>query len=101
MAQFLENSGIAVLVALLSFFYAYRIMVLKDISGIRKSFSKRLKDKDGYIKEAGLLFIIFGIIALIAAVVLNFSFLLGTVIVFAAIVYVSIMWKKINEKYEE
>ena len=39
--------------------------------------------------------------ALIAAVVLNFSFLLGTVIVFAAIVYVSIMWKKINEKYEE
>ncbi len=102
MNSLLDRGGIPLLIAAVSFFYAYRVLVNKDAAAVRGRDKKPLKDedRDAYCREAGRILLIFGISALIMMVLSLYSAAIafGGIVVSAALVIW--LWYRLEEKYK-
>ena len=98
--QFIEQSWFPLLIALVSYYFAYRLLVLKDTRVIRSKFKPEPKDKDGYCSAAGKLMIFFGTGAIVMAVVERFSAVAGLVVAIVCTLVLFVLWKRMSDKYE-
>jgi len=99
---FLEQSWIPILMCVICFYYAWRLLVKKDISCIRTKQMKPIKRKfqDEYCIRAGHIFLYYAF-----AVVLNiFLSFFQVYIALAEIILATIImfycWKKLKDSYE-
>ncbi len=102
MDTFMSMAGIPILLSVIGFYYAWRLMVMKDLDCIRGKDKPPVRKQihDEYAHEAGRLILIFS-----CAVVLNAGLLfLNIYVAFAEIVLASIYlfwkWRKMVAKYE-
>ena len=61
LGQIMEQAGISILVGCVCLYFAYRVMILKDIKAIRGKGKPDPEDKEGYCRDTGRLLVFFGI----------------------------------------
>ena len=98
-AQILEHSGVSVLIGLISLYFAYRVMVLKDVKGVLGKNKPEPKDKEGFCRDTGKLILIFAAGSFLMAVLELFNPTVALLQMAAWIVIIFVLWKKVNDKY--
>ena len=53
LGQIMEQAGISILVGCVCLYFAYRVMILKDIKAIRGKGKPDPEDKEGYCRDTG------------------------------------------------
>jgi hypothetical protein len=101
MNEILSQHGIELMLVLILFYFAFKVLVLKDVDAIRPKQWGPIKDehRDAYCKETGILLILFGICIIFMNVVLHIEPSLGLMFMMLAMVIVFWRFKKIEEKY--
>ena len=56
LGQIMEQAGISILVGCVCLYFAYRVMILKDIKAIRGKGKPDPEDKEGYCRDTGKYF---------------------------------------------
>ena len=56
-----EHTGVSILIGMVSLYYAYRVMVLKDVRAVVGKNKPEPKDKEGFCRDTGKLIIFFAI----------------------------------------
>ena len=54
-AAIFEHTGVSILIGLISLYFAYRVMVLKDVRAVIGKYKPEPKDKDGFCRDTGRL----------------------------------------------
>ena len=98
-AQILEHSGVSVLIGLISLYFAYRVMVLKDVKGVLGKNKPEPKDKEGFRRDTGKLILFFAAGSFLMAVLELFNPTVALLQMAAWIVIIFVLWKKVNDKY--
>lgn len=82
-------------------YYAYRILVLNDISSLKGKDEKhkKFKDEKKYAQGAGKLMIFLAIACVIMPVIMYFSQLAAFAELCVCVVIFGILWKKNYDKY--
>lgn len=99
MNAFLEISGIPLLVFVISAYYGFRVMFLKDISAVCAKDRKPPEDRDGFCREAGKLLFLFAGGALLMALLLQVSLIAGLLEILLCIAVTMLLWHRMTEKY--
>ena len=55
LAQIFEHSGVSVLIGLVALYFAYRVMVQKDLKGVLGKNKPEPEDKEGFSRDTGRL----------------------------------------------
>lgn len=99
MGNFMEQSGIPMLLALVCIYVGVKLIVTKDISSVRRKDAPPVKDENAYAKQAGTLIIVLGVASLvmIGLAQLNVYVALAEMVVSAVVI--GILWKRMNNKY--
>ena len=98
--QFLHFAGIPTLIGLVALYFAYRVMVLKDIKAIRGKGKPEPKDKEGYCRDAGRLLIFFAVGTFLMGVLESINAVAALVQIIVWVVVLFALWKKLEDKYE-
>ena len=59
LAQIFEHSGVSVLIGLVALYFAYRVMVQKDLKGVLGKNKPEPEDKEGFSRDTGRLLLFF------------------------------------------
>lgn len=96
----LNNSGIPVLLAVICFYYSWKLIKMHDLASIRGKDAPKVKKPDEYAETAGRLILIFGIAVVVNAVLVNFDTVIAMVEIIAAIIWMFVSWKRMYDRYE-
>ncbi|MBR2825244.1 MAG: hypothetical protein IKE51_03170 [Solobacterium sp.] len=91
--------GFPVIATILSFYYAFRILVLKDNAIVMSRTYRITKDEEGYAKKAAYLFIIFGILQIIYALLMNWNLVYAYIFLVIGIIGIFIAFRFINKEH--
>ena len=92
LAQIFEHSGVSVLIGLVALYFAYRVMVQKDLKGVLG----KNKPEPG---DTGRLLLFFAAGSFLMAVLELFNPTVALVQMAVWTVVFFALWKKINDKY--
>ncbi len=100
--SFMAVSGVPILLAVVGFYYAWRLIYMKDLDCIRGKNKPKVRKSihDEYAVTAGKLILIFSIGVVINALLLQWNIYVAFAEIFAVVVWVILSWKKMVEKYE-
>ncbi len=96
----LNNSGIPVLLAVICFYYSWKLIKMHDLASIRGKDAPKVKKPEEYAEKAGRLILIFGLAVVVNAVLVNFNTLIAMIEILAAVVWMFISWKRMYDHYE-
>lgn len=99
MEQFLKDAGISLLLTAAFGYYAFRLLVLKDIRAIRGKNEKKVKNEERYVKEAGKLMAFLMVSSLVMAAITCFSSIAALVQIAVCFLIFGFLWKRMNENY--
>lgn len=99
LSQIFEHSGVSVLIGLISLYFAYVVMVKKDIRGVLGKNKPEPKDKEGFCRDTGKLILFFAAGSFLMAVLELFSPTIALVQMAVWVVIIFVLWKKVNDKY--
>ena len=94
-----EHTGVSILIGMVSLYYAYRVMVLKDVRAVVGKNKPEPKDKEGFCRDTGKLIIFFAIGSFLMAGLELFNAMVAFVQMAVWVVISFVLWKKVNEKY--
>ena len=94
--MFLERSGISLILVAVCLYYAWRVLVMKDLSSIR---SKPARDPEGYCRAAGRLILLFSAASFVMSLLMMVSPLAGLLEIVAATACLGIAWKNVEKRY--
>ena len=60
LGQIMEQAGIPILIGMVCLYFAYRVLILKDIKAIRGKDKPEPEDKEGYCRDIGRLLVFSG-----------------------------------------
>ena len=95
----MEQAGISILIGCVCFYFAYRVLVLKDIKAIRGRGKPEPKDKEGYCRDTGRLLVFFGIGSFIMGALEMVNPMAALIEMVTWLVILFVLWKKVHEKY--
>ena len=100
--SFMAVSGVPILLAVIGFYYAWRLLYMKDLECIRGKNKPKVRKSihDEYAVSAGKLILIFSIAVVINALLLQLNIYAAFAEIFVVTVWVFYSWKKMVEKYE-
>ena len=98
-AAIFEQSGVSVLIGVIALYFAYRVMVQKDVKGVLPKNKPEPKDKDGFCRDVGKLILFFAAGSFLMAVLELFNPTVALLQMAAWIVIIFVLWKKVNDKY--
>jgi hypothetical protein len=98
----MSQAGIPILLAVIGFYYAWRLLYMKDLDCIRGKNKPPVRKKihDEYAREAGRLILIFSCAVVVNAVLLFFNIYIAFAEILAATIYVFWKWRRMVAKYE-
>jgi hypothetical protein len=99
LAQIFEHSGVSVLIGLVALYFAYRVMIQKDLKGVLGKNKPEPEDKEGFSRDTGRLLLFFAAGSFLMAVLELFNPTVALVQMAAWTVAFFALWKKINDKY--
>ena len=102
LSDFLAVSGIPIMLSLIGFYYAWRLLKMKDLDCIRgkKRPPVRKKYRDAYATSAGKMILWFSSAVVLNAVLVwinQYVALIEILLSFGIFIY---MWRKLVDKYE-
>lgn len=103
MTEFIDENWVALLLAGMSFWYAYRLLKRHEIEAVRPKKAPALakKKRIPYADEAGKLMLINGIaFSGIVIVRLLTNGVVALLLTLAAFLYFAVNWKRVFDKYE-
>ena len=102
MDSFMAVSGIPILLAVIGFYYAWRLLYMKDLDCIRGKDKPpvRASIHDEYAVSAGKKILIFSIGVVVNSLLLSVNIYIAFAEILAVVVWVLVSWKKMVEKYE-
>ena len=99
LGQIMEQAGISILVGCVCLYFAYRVVILKDIKAIRGKGKPDPEDKEGYCRDTGRLLVFFGIGSFIMGALEMVSPMAAMIQMVLWLVIMFVLWKKVHEKY--
>ena len=99
LAQIFEHSGVSVLIGLVALYFAYRVMVQKDLKGVLGKNKPEPEDKEGFSRDTGRLLLFFAAGSFLMAVLELFNPTVALVEMAVWTVVFFALWKKLNDKY--
>ncbi|MBR4456880.1 MAG: hypothetical protein IKS32_11790 [Solobacterium sp.] len=102
MEQVMNQAGIPILLSVIGFYYAWRLLYMKDLECIRGKDKPPVRKKihDEYAREAGRLILIFSIGVVVNALLLFVNIYAALAEILAVTVYVFVSWRRMAAKYE-
>ena len=102
MEVIMSQAGIPIMLACVGFYYAWRLLYMKDLDCIRGKDKPPVRRKihDEYAREAGRLILIFSCAVVLNAVLLFFNIYIAFAEIVIAAVYLFWSWRKMVTKYE-
>ena len=88
-----------VLGAIFSFYYAFRILVLKDKRAVKSTSYRITIDEEGYMQSTGYIFEIFGLLLLVYAYLTGWNPIYAMVVLVAGIIGVFIAFNALSKKH--
>lgn len=100
--SFMAVSGVPILLALVGFYYAWRLLYMKDLDCIRGKNKPKVRKSihDEYAAEAGKLILIFSIGVIVNALLLQWNIYAAFAEILIVVVWLILSWRKMVEKYE-
>ncbi len=99
MEQFLKDAFIPLLLTAVFGYYAFRLLIQKDIKAVRGKTEKKVKDEEMYARGAGKLMAFLMLSSLVMAMLTYWSSTAALVQMVICLVIFGLLWKKMNEKY--
>ncbi|MCH4207481.1 MAG: hypothetical protein LKF79_06185 [Solobacterium sp.] len=99
-SQFIEQSGISLLMAAACFYFAWKLLAKHDLAAIRNKDKPKPKHEREYTQAAGRGVLFFGLAVLANAFIVLFDVYVGFIEIIIAVVLTIIYWKKISDLYE-
>ena len=98
----MNHAGIPVLLALVGFYYAWRLLYMKDLDCIRGKDKPPVRQKvhDAYAKEAGMLILFYSCAVVLNAILLFFNIYVAFAEIQIASVILFVRWRAMVTKYE-
>ncbi|MBO6269672.1 MAG: hypothetical protein J6N19_11095 [Clostridium sp.] len=97
--MFLERSGISLILVAVCLYYAWRVLVMKDLSSIRSKDKPPARDPEGYCRAAGRLILFFSAASFVMSLLMVVSPLAGLLEIVAATACLGIAWKNVEKRY--
>ncbi len=97
--SYLENIFIPLIVAAACLYYAYQLLVRKNIDAVRSKSKGRVKNPEEYAQKAGRLVLFLAVASGLMALLMYFSYYLALVEITVAFIYFGTSWKRLEEKY--
>lgn len=97
--QIFKNSGVSILIGVISLYFAYRVMVQKDVNAVLGKNKPEPKDKDGFCRDTGKLILFFAAGSFLMAILELVNPTIALLQMAAWIVIIFVLWKKVNDKY--
>ena len=91
--------GFPVIATILSFYYAFRILVGKDSTMVIGKNYKITIDEEGYVKKAGYIFIVFGILLIVYSLLMNYNLKIALVVLIVGIVGIFVAFHILNKQH--
>ena len=88
-----------ILGAIFSFYYAFRILVGKDSTMVIGKNYKITIDEEGYVKKAGYIFIVFGILLIVYSLLMNYNLKIALVVLIVGIVGIFVAFHILNKQH--
>lgn len=99
MEQFLKDAFIPLLLTVAFGYYAFRLLVLKDIKAIRGKTEKKVKNEERYVRGAGKLMVFLMLSSLVMGVITYWSSTAALAQMVVCLIIFGLLWKNMNEKY--
>ena len=98
----MSHAGIPLMLAAVGFYYAWRLLCMKDLDCIRGKDKPPVRKKvhDAYAAEAGKLILIFSCAVVVNAALLFVNIYIAFAEILAVTVYLFRAWRKMVAKYE-
>lgn len=102
METIMSQAGIPIMLAMVGFYYAWRLLVMKDLDCIRGKDKPPVRKTihDEYAREAGKLILLFSCAVVLNAILLFFNIYIAFAEILLASVYLFWAWRKMVAKYE-
>lgn len=97
--NFLEITGIPLLMFAVLVFYGVKVLIKKDISALRGKDRPPVKDEAMYAKKAGTLILFLAFAALVMAFLLFVNVYAALGMFIAATLLMGILWRRMEDKY--
>ena len=98
--KFVQDSGFELLFFFVCVYCGgIRLLYLHDISIIRSKSKPPVKDEKAYIKYAGILTLILGVIIILMALLRYVSAYAALVEICVGVIIIGILWKRMDKKY--
>ena len=97
--EIINHMGIELLVFAVCMFFGIRLIITRDPKILKKENPESIKHPKEYTLYGGLIILFLGLSAIVMGIVSFFNPTAGMVIIVAAVVIMSIMWKVIYDKF--
>ncbi len=100
--SFMATSGIPLMLSAIGFYYAWRLLVMKDLECVRGKNKPPVRRKihDEYAMAAGKIILVFSIGVVLNAFLLWVNIYVALAEIILVTVWTFLSWKKMVEKYE-
>ena len=82
-------------------YYAFRVVVMKDISIIQARTGRKLKDKDMYLKQGGRLLLMLLAVTVLMMILMHVNQYAGLAVMVVGAIVFGILWRRMYDKYGE
>ena len=97
--EIINHMGIELLVFAVCMFFGIRLIITRDPKILKKENPESIKHPKEYTLYGGLIILFLGLSAIAMGIVSFFNPTAGMVIIVAAVIIMSIMWKVIYDKF--
>ena len=100
--SFMAVGGIPLLLAVVGFYYAWRLLYMKDLDCIRGKDKPKVREAihDEYAVSAGKKLLIFSLGVVLNSLLLLWNMYVAFAEIVLVVIWVFVSWKKMVEKYE-
>ena len=99
LGQIMEQAGIPILIGMVCLYFAYRVLILKDIKAIRGKDKPEPEDKEGYCRDIGRLLVFFGLGSFLMGILEMVHPMAALIQTVVWVVVTFILWKRVDSKY--
>ena len=99
MGMILEQAGIPLIMFVICLICGVRMIIMQEAGSIRGKNAGPLKDEKEYAKHGGVLLLVLAVSSLVMAVLMFINVYAAVVEFVVCTIVVSILWKKMNDKY--